>query len=45
MDCCNFLNYIEHSFSATVANWYDSLSEEGKNTLRIMETPVAMFRN
>ena len=41
----NFLNYIEHSFSGTVADWYDSLSEDGKNTLRVMETPAAMFRS
>ena len=41
----NFLNYIEHSFSGTVADWYDSLSEDGKNTLRMIETPAAMFRN
>ena len=41
----NFLNYIEHSFSGTVADWYDSLSKDGKNTLRIMETPAAMFRS
>ena len=41
----NFLNYIEHSFFGTVADWYDSLSEDGKNTLRTMETPVAMFRS
>ena len=40
----NFLNYIDHSFSGTVVNWYDSLSEEGKNELRIMETPEAMFK-
>ena len=38
----NFLNYIEHSFSGTVADWYNSLSEDGKNTLRAMETPTAM---
>ena len=24
----NFLNYIEHSFSGTVSDWYDSLSED-----------------
>jgi len=30
----NFLNYIEHSLSGTVVDWYDSLSEDGKNTLR-----------
>ena len=40
----NFLNYIEHSFSGIVADWYDSLNEEGKNELRIMETPEAMFK-
>ena len=26
----NFLNYIEHSFSDTVVDWYDSLNEYGK---------------
>ena len=41
----NFLNYIEHSFSGTVADWYDLLTEEGKNTLKMMETPAAMFKN
>jgi len=40
----NLLNYIKHSFSGTVADWYDSLTEEGKNTLRMMETPAAMFK-
>jgi len=29
----NFLNYIVHSFSGTVANCYDSLNEDGKNML------------
>ena len=41
----NLLNYIEHSFSDTVADWYDSLSEDGKNTLRTIETLAAMFRS
>ena len=41
----NFLYYIEHNFSDTVADLYNSLSEDGKNTLRPMETPVAMFRS
>ena len=41
----NFLNYIEHSFSGTVADWYDSLSEDSKNTPRTMETPAALFRS
>ena len=41
----NFLNYIEHSFSDTITNSYDSLSEDGKNILRVMETPATMFRN
>ena len=41
----SFLNYIEHSFSDTVADLYDSLSEDEKNTLRVMETTTAMFRN
>jgi len=40
----NFLNYIEHSFSGTVADWCDSLNEEGKNELRIMDSPKAMFK-
>ena len=39
----NFLNYIEHSFSGTVADWYDSLNEDGKNVFRMMETLAAMF--
>ena len=38
----NFQNYIEHGFSGTVVDWYDSLSEDGKNTLRMMKTPVAV---
>ena len=41
----NFLNCIEHSFSGTVVDWYDSLDENNKNILRMMETPAAMFRN
>jgi len=41
----NFLYYIEHSFSSTVADWYDALNEGGKNTLRMMETLAAMFKN
>jgi len=41
----NFLNCIKHSFSDTVADWYDSLTEEGKNTLRMMETPATMFKS
>jgi len=40
----NFLNYIEYSFSGIVADWHDSLNEEGKNELRIMETTEAMFK-
>ena len=41
----NFLNYIEHSFFGTTADWYDLLYEHGKNTIRLMETPAAMFKN
>ena len=41
----NFLNYIEHYFSSTVVDQYDSLNEEGKNVLRVMEIPAAMFKN
>ena len=41
----NFLNYIEHSFFGTVADWDDSLSEDGKNILRMMKIPAAMFRS
>jgi len=39
-----FLNYIKHNCSGTAAEWYDLLTEEGKHTLRMMETPVAMFK-
>ena len=28
----NFINYIERSFSDTVPDWYDSLSEDAKIT-------------
>ena len=41
----NFLNHIEHSFSGIIVDWYDSLTEEDKNTLRMVETPAIMFRN
>ena len=41
----NFLNYIEHNFSGTVTDWYDSLNEDDKNTSRMIETPTAMFKN
>ena len=41
----NFLNYIEHSFSSIVLDWYDSLTKDGKNALRMMETPVSMFKS
>jgi len=41
----NFLNYIEHSLSCTIGDWYDSLTEGGKNELRMMDTPAVMFKN
>ena len=41
----NFLNYIEHSFACPLVDWYDSLIEEGKNILRMMETPAVIFKN
>jgi len=41
----NSLNYIEHNFSDTLADWYDSLNKDGKNTLRMMETQSAMLKN
>jgi len=41
----NFLNYIEHSFLGIVTDWYDSLNEEAKKELRMMETPEVMFKN
>ena len=44
MDYWSFLNYIEHSLSGTVADWYDSLNKEGKNVLRMMRTPT-MLKN
>jgi len=34
---------MKHSYSTTVADWYNSLDEEGKNVLRTMETLAAMF--
>jgi len=41
----NFLNYIEHNSSDTIADWYDLLNKDVKNTLRMMEAPAAMFKN
>jgi len=41
----NFLNYVEHSFFDTIADWYSSLNKDGKNTLRMMETSAAIFKN
>ena len=32
-------------FYGTVADQYDSLNEDDKNPLRIMKTPIAMFKN
>jgi len=43
--CSEFLNYIEHSFSDTVADWYDLLDEDGKNSLRMKEMPITMSKN
>ena len=40
----NFLNYVKHSLSGTIVDLYDSLYEQGKIALRIMQTPVAMFK-
>jgi len=40
----NFLNYIKHSFSDNIADGCDSLDEEGKNALRMMETPATIFK-
>ena len=39
----NFLNYIKRRFSGTVAGWYVSLDEEGKNILGMMEISAAIF--
>jgi len=41
----NSLNYIEHSFSGSIIDCYDSLNEEGKNVLRMIEIPAAMSKN
>ena len=38
------LNYIEHSFYSAAVDWYDSLNEDSKNTLRMMKMPTAMFK-
>ena len=40
----NFVNYIKHSFLRIVADWCDSLNEEGKKELRMMEAPEAMIK-
>ena len=41
----NFPNYIEHSLCGTVADQYNLLNENDKNTLRMMEIPTAMIKN
>lgn len=41
----NFLNYLEHSFSGTLADWYDNLDEEAKDVLKTMESATEMFKN
>jgi len=35
---------MEHSFSVTRANSYDSLDEKGKNVPRLIETSVTMIK-
>ena len=40
----NFLNYIEHRFSGTIAGGYNLLGEKGKSVLRMRETLTAMFK-
>ena len=40
----HFLNYIELSATSTVADRYDPLDEEGKNALRMMKIPNAIFK-
>ena len=40
----NFLNYIEHSMYGIVADWYEGIDEETKETLRAIEPPDVMFR-
>ena len=39
----NFLTYIKHRFSGTVAAWCESLDEEGKNISGMMEISAAIF--
>ena len=41
----NFLNYVNHSFSGIIAYQHDPLNKNGKNVLRMMETPAAIFKN
>ena len=40
----NLLNYSEHSYFGTVTDLYNSLYEQGKNVLRMMEAPATMFK-
>ena len=40
----NFLNYIEHSLYGIVADWYEGIDEETKETLRAVEPPDVMVR-
>jgi len=40
----NFQNDIEHSFTGTIAGLYDSLDEERKKVLRMIEIPGVMSK-
>ena len=40
----NILTYIEHSFSDMIANYYDSLNDDSKNGLKMMETSAAIMK-
>ena len=46
MDCCKVSKlYRTNSVSGTIADWYNSLNEDGKGALRMTEMQVAMFKN
>ena len=45
MDCDKLPKLYRTQLSGTVADQYDLLTEDGKNTLRMMETPAAIFKN
>ena len=40
-----FLKLYRAQFFCHYTDWYDSLNRDGKNSLRMLETPAVMLKN